>query len=176
MMSDNSGHIPENSLFDPRDLRNALGRFLTGVCIITSRDQATGRKVGLTANSFASVSLNPPLVLWSLSNSSTSAEVFNDHDFFAINVLAKGQEPISNHFAKSNPEKFLAFSESFIDGHHGVPVVKGAVATFECRTVHRYSGGDHVIVVGLVERYTHSDLEPLALLRGNYVALEQNAS
>jgi 3-hydroxy-9,10-secoandrosta-1,3,5(10)-triene-9,17-dione monooxygenase reductase component len=152
---------------DARDFRSALGSFPTGVCVITTVAPDGGR-VGLTANSFSSVSLDPPMVLWSLSRNASSAPVFRDAEYFAINVLAAEDAALSTHFAKSGPDKFAAFADRFAAGLGNVPVLAGAVATFECHSRHRYYGGDHIVMIGVVERYAHSDRPPLVFHRGRY--------
>jgi 3-hydroxy-9,10-secoandrosta-1,3,5(10)-triene-9,17-dione monooxygenase reductase component len=152
---------------DGRDFRTALGCFPTGVCLITTLAPG-GERVGLTVNSFSSVSLDPPMVLWSLARSANCAPVFRDAEYFAINVLGAGDQALSSHFAKSGPDKFAAFAERFAPGVGGVPVLTGAVATFECHSRHRYYGGDHIIVIGVVERYSHTDRKPLIFCRGQY--------
>jgi flavin reductase (DIM6/NTAB) family NADH-FMN oxidoreductase RutF len=157
----------EAAQHDARDFRSALGCFPTGVCLITTQ-APEGRCVGLTANSFSSVSLDPPMVLWSLARTASSAEVFRDAEHFAINVLAAGDEELSSHFARPGEDKFAKYPERFTAGLAGVPVLRGAVATFECHSRHRYYGGDHIIVIGVVERYAYSDLEPLVFHRGAY--------
>ena len=154
---------------DARDFRSALGCFPTGVCLITTL-APDGQRAGLTANSFSSVSLDPPMVLWSLSRNASSAPVFRDAEYFAINVLAADDAALSSHFAKSGPDKFATFAGRFGAGLGGVPVLDGAVAAFECHSRHRYYGGDHIIVIGVVERYAHSDREPLVFHRGQYRA------
>ena len=163
-------HAPERTQHDARDFRSALGAFPTGVCLITTV-ALDGRRVGLTANSFSSVSLEPPMVLWSLSRNAASAPVFRDAEYFAINVLAADDAPISTHFAKSGADKFAAFAERFTTGLGDAPVLQGALATFECHSRHRYYGGDHIIVIGVVERYTHRDATPLVFHRGRYAHL-----
>jgi 3-hydroxy-9,10-secoandrosta-1,3,5(10)-triene-9,17-dione monooxygenase reductase component len=155
---------------DARDFRTALGCFPTGVCLITTF-APDGRRAGLTANSFSSVSLDPPMVLWSLSRNASSAAVFRDAEYFAINVLAAGDEALSSHFAKAGADKFAAFADRFTEGLAGVPVLGGAVATVECHRRHRYYGGDHIIVIGVVERYAYRDVKPLVFHRGAYAAL-----
>jgi 3-hydroxy-9,10-secoandrosta-1,3,5(10)-triene-9,17-dione monooxygenase reductase component len=155
---------------DARDFRSALGCFPTGVCLITTL-APDGQRVGLTANSFSSVSLDPPMVLWSLARTASSAPVFRDAEYFAINVLGAGDEALSSHFAKSGADKFAAFAERFTAGLGGVPVLQGAAASFECHSRHRYYGGDHIIVIGVVERYTHGERPPLVFHRGKYVRL-----
>jgi 3-hydroxy-9,10-secoandrosta-1,3,5(10)-triene-9,17-dione monooxygenase reductase component len=158
---------PEQTRHDARDFRAALGCFPTGVCLITTL-APDGRRVGLTANSFSSVSLEPPMVLWSLSRNASSAPVFRDAEYFAINVLAADDAELSSHFARSGADKFAAFAERFAPGLGGVPVLEGAVASFECHSRHRYYGGDHIIMIGVVERYSHSERPPLVFRRGQY--------
>jgi 3-hydroxy-9,10-secoandrosta-1,3,5(10)-triene-9,17-dione monooxygenase reductase component len=158
----------EATRHDARDFRTALGRFPTGVCVVTALSP-DGGPVGLTANSFSSVSLDPPMVLWSLARTASSAAVFRDAEYFAINVLAAGDEELSSHFSKSGGDKFSRYAERFTDGLAGVPLLQGAVATFECHSRHRYYGGDHIILIGVVERYSHRDAAPLGFLRGRYV-------
>ena len=155
---------------DGRDFRSALGTFPTGVCLITTL-APDGQRAGLTVNSFSSVSLDPPMVLWSLARSANCAAVFRDAEYFAINVLAATDAVLSSHFAKPGADKFAAFAERFSAGLGGVPVLAGAVATFECHSRHRYYGGDHIIVIGVVERYAYRDAPPLAFHRGRYGAL-----
>jgi flavin reductase (DIM6/NTAB) family NADH-FMN oxidoreductase RutF len=160
----------EAAQHDARDFRTALGSFPTGVCLITTL-APEGRRVGLTANSFSSVSLDPPMVLWSLARTASSAPVFRDAEYFAINVLAAGDGELSSHFATSGADKFPKYSGRFTDGLAGVPVLQGAVATFECHSRHRYYGGDHIIVIGVVERYAHdAGRSPLVFHRGRYAA------
>lgn len=158
---------PERAQHDARDFRTALGTFPTGVCLITTLGP-DGQRAGLTANSFSSVSLDPPMVLWSLARTASSASVFRDAEYFAINVLAASDAALSTHFAQSGADKFSAVAERFTPGLGGAPVLQGAVATFECHSRHRYYGGDHIIVIGVVERYRHTDLAPLLFHRGRY--------
>ena len=153
---------------DARDFRSALGSFPTGVCLVTAL-ASDGRRHGMTINSFSSVSLEPPMVLWSLSRNASSAAVFRDAEYFAINVLAAGDEELSSHFSKSGADKFSRYAERFTEGLAGLPLLQGAVATFECHSRHRYYGGDHIILIGVVERYAHRDAAPLGFLRGRYV-------
>jgi 3-hydroxy-9,10-secoandrosta-1,3,5(10)-triene-9,17-dione monooxygenase reductase component len=150
-----------------RQFRDALGAFATGVTIVTTRTRS-GADVGLTANSFNSVSLEPPMVLWSLARTATSAPAFRDAEYFAINVLAAGDAEISSHFARPGEDKFARFAERFANGLAGLPLLQGALASFECHTRHRYYGGDHIIVIGVVERYVHGDGAPLVFHRGRY--------
>src|SRR3954463_5482939 len=127
----------EKAQHDARDFRSALGCFPTGVCLITTL-APNAVKVGMTVNSFSSVSLDPPMVLWSLARTASSALVFRDAEYFAINVLAAGDAALSANFAKTGLEKFSPHAERFIAGLAGVPVLRGAVATFECHSRHRY--------------------------------------
>ena len=163
--------VRERTQHDARDFRSALGCFPTGVCLITTL-APDGRRVGLTANSFSSVSLEPPMVLWSLSRNASSAPVFRDAEYFAINVLAAGDEALSSHFAKPGADKFAQCTARFSVGLGGVPVLQGAVASFECHSRHRYYGGDHIIMIGVVERYGYDATRaPLAFHRGKYVPM-----
>lgn len=155
---------------DARDFRNALGSYPTGVCLITTV-APDGRRVGLTANSFSSVSLDPPMVLWSLSRNASAAAVFRDAEYFAINVLAAGDAELSGHFARSGEDKFARFAERFAAGIEGVPLLEGAVATLECHSRHRYYGGDHIVIIGMVERYAYNERPPLVFHRGRYAEM-----
>ena len=152
--------------FDPRQLRNVLGTFVTGVTVVTTRD-AAGAAHGVTANSFSSVSLDPPLVLWSQSLSSKSYPAFHDSDRFVVNILADDQVAISNHFAKSKEDKFSGIEHA--TGLGGVPVLSGTAAHFECVKVAEYPGGDHVVYLGRVENFGHSHRRPLAFHGGKYM-------
>lgn len=151
---------------DSRDLRTALGVFATGVAVVTARD-AVGSLAGLTVNSFSSVSLDPPLVLFSQSLRSPSLALFRRASHFVINILAADQQVLSRHFARPSADKFagVAYSASTC----GAPIIDGAVAHFQCRREHEYDGGDHAIFIGRVERYACCDRPPLIFLRGDYV-------
>ncbi len=152
--------------FDSRQLRTVLGTFTTGVTIVTTQD-AEGVDYGVTANSFSSVSLDPPLVLWSQALTSKSFPAFRDNDHFAVNVLADDQVEMSNHFAKSKEDKFAQLD--FRRGLGGVPVLQGTVAHFECVKIAAYPAGDHMIFLGRVERVSHSGRRPLAFAHGRYM-------
>ena len=153
---------------DSRELRNALGHYATGVTVVTTRG-ADG-PVGVTVNSFASVSLDPPLVLWSLHRSSTSLQAFEAHGQWVINVLARDQEAISNRFAGPGPDDFSGLAA--VDDEAG-PVLQGTIATFWCTAEHIYDGGDHVILVGRVSRFaTGEDAPPLLYFRGSYTGTQ----
>ena len=152
--------------FNPRELRNALGAFATGVTIITARDKA-GKLAGMTANSFTSVSLNPPLVLWSSSLFAQSLRVFQESTHFVVNVLAFDQTELSNSFAKSIENKFVDVDH--IISECGAPVLIGSAAHFECRNEYRHYGGDHIIFIGHVERFAYTDKPTLLFCRGKYM-------
>jgi flavin reductase (DIM6/NTAB) family NADH-FMN oxidoreductase RutF len=155
----------DSSSIDPRDFRNALGTFATGVTIITAAD-GDGKPYGLTCNSFASVSLNPPLVLWSLLLYSSSLTVFQNASHFAVNVLGASQQALASKFAKSSDDKFAGVD--WTPGLGRAPVLVDSVATFQCRSVNRYYGGDHMIFLGAVEAYAYNRQEPLLFLRGGF--------
>ena len=152
--------------FDSKQLRTVLGTFTTGVTIVTTRD-AEGVDFGVTANSFSSVSLDPPLVLWSQAYTSKSFPAFRDSEHFAVNVLADDQVDLSNHFAKSKDDKFAEIK--FSRGLGEVPVLHGTAAHFECVKVAAYPAGDHMIFLGRVERVSHSGRRPLAFAHGRYM-------
>src|SRR6201981_2058196 len=155
----------DHSPIDPRDFRNALGTYATGVTIITATG-ADGKPYGLTCNSFASVSLNPPLVLWSLVRYSSSLSVFQNATHFAVNVLGVSQQALADKFAKSSDEKFVGVEWS--PGLGDAPLLKGSVAYFHARSVNRYYGGAHVISLAGVEAYSYNHSEPLLFARGRY--------
>ena len=152
--------------FNPRLFRDVLGTFLTGVTVVTTRD-ADGMAHGVTANSFSSVSLDPPLVLWSQAYTSKSFAAFRDSDHFAINILAHDQIPLSNHFAKSTENKFAEITHR--NGLGGAPILDGAVAHLECVKHAAYPAGDHVIYIGRVEHFASSLKRPLAFGAGKYL-------
>jgi flavin reductase (DIM6/NTAB) family NADH-FMN oxidoreductase RutF/DNA-binding MarR family transcriptional regulator len=151
--------------FDKRAFRAALGRFPTGVTVVTTRTPE-GKRVGLTASSFNSVSLDPPLVLWSLAKSAASVRYFMDAPHYAVNVLAADQIGLSRQFASSHADRFAGVACS--EGLGGVPLIDGCAAWFECNSVHQYEGGDHIILVGHVERFAEADRSALAFHLGGY--------
>ncbi len=150
----------------PRVLRSALGRFATGVTIITCLDGATGERVGLTANSFSALSLEPPLVLWSLRHGSTIVDVFRHSANFAVNVLAESQVDLSRRFASRVVDKFA--DGAWSEGIAGVPVLTGSAAVFECATASHQDAGDHVLFFGRVLRLIESPEPPLVYQAGHY--------
>jgi flavin reductase (DIM6/NTAB) family NADH-FMN oxidoreductase RutF len=158
---------------DTREFRTALGSFATGVTIVTAMGPE-GRPVGLTCNSFASVSLNPPLILWSLVTHSTSLPVFQEASHFAVNILGASQDALALQFARSTADKFAGVS--WTPGLGGAPVLTGCVAHFQCRSADRYYGGDHVIFLGAVEDFAHSRDQPLLFSRGKFGSFVPDAA
>lgn len=148
---------------DERHLRSALGRFATGVTVITTRT-ASGKLEGLTANSFAAVSLDPPLVSWSLKRTAPSLGNFLAAGHFTVNILSLDQHGLCRHFATPREHKFE--DVAFDHGLHGAPVLAGSLATFECRTEATVEGGDHLIFIGRVTRVAWRDGEPLIFSAG----------
>jgi flavin reductase (DIM6/NTAB) family NADH-FMN oxidoreductase RutF len=155
----------EQDVVDQRHLRHALGRFATGVTVITTRTRE-GRLEGLTANSFSAVSLDPPLVLWSLRRNAASLSSFLESGYFAVNVLTADQCDLSRRFATPSSDKFAGLSLS--TGLGGCPLLHDTLASFECSTEHTVVGGDHIIFIGRVHRATYRDGEPLIFSAGQY--------
>jgi len=154
--------------FSERELRDALGRFATGVTVVTTMTPAG--PLGITANSFASVSLRPPLVLWSPARKSQRFPAFEAAGHFAIHVLSAGQQALAERFAAPLAKGWG--ETAFEPGLGGVPLLAGCAARFECRHEARYEGGDHLIVVGEVLRLCENDRPPLLFYRGRYSALD----
>ncbi len=152
--------------FDPIEYRRALGCFATGVAVVTTVDK-DGERAGITVSSFNTVSLDPPLVLWSIAQDSLSYEIFAAAEYFAVNVLARHQQSICDRFAASGLDKFDGLDCS--EGIEGVPLLPDFSAAFECRTEHRYDGGDHQIVVGRVLRFEDRKTDPLIFYRGHFL-------
>jgi 3-hydroxy-9,10-secoandrosta-1,3,5(10)-triene-9,17-dione monooxygenase reductase component len=150
---------------DSRALRNALGAFATGVTIVCTRN-AEGQDIGITANSFNSVSLNPPMVLWSLSRMALSLPSFQQSPYFAVHVLAADQDDLSRRFATKGASKFQDLNLS--RGHGNVPLIEGCSARFQCRTAFTYDAGDHIIFVGEVLAFDAYDRPPLLFHAGRY--------
>lgn len=156
--------------FDSRAFRVALGGFATGVCIVTAVAE-DGRRVGMTINSFSSVSLDPPLVLWSIARTAQSLPVFSTVKHWAVNVLAEDQESLSNTFARPplSAEGHRYDGVATSEGIGGAPLIEGAIARFQCATEHLYDGGDHVIVVGRVLAFDRVEsAPPLLFAQGRY--------
>jgi flavin reductase (DIM6/NTAB) family NADH-FMN oxidoreductase RutF len=165
--------IKEQAL-NAAEFRRALGAFVTGVTVVTTI-QADGSPRGFTANSFTSVSLDPPLVLVCIAKTASSHAVFSATDHFAVSVLAEDQKAVSGVFASKIPNKFAQ-----VDWHArvtGAPVMKGAAASFDCKTHDIVDAGDHIILIGRVIDFTHTTSSPLGYCRGAYVnfSLSQEA-
>lgn len=153
--------------FDIRHFRGALSQFATGVTIITTR-LADDSFFGLTASSFNSVSLTPPLVLWSLARSASSLPVFSGNSHYVINVLAADQADLAERFSRRIADRFLGVE--FELSHTGLPILKGVAAWFECHNRSRYPEGDHVIFVGEVEHCDVHAKQALVFHNGRFVA------
>ena len=152
--------------FDEREFRTALSQFATGVTIITTRDEQ-GSFFGLTASSFNSVSLTPPLVLWSLSQNARSMPLFSENSHYVINVLAADQAALAERFASRVEDRFNGVE--FVLSETGLPILRGTTAWFECHNRSRYPEGDHVIFVGEVERCAVDAKAPLVYHAGRFV-------
>ena len=154
--------------FDVQQFRTALGSFATGVTIVTTLG-VDGADVGVTANSFNSVSLDPPMILWSLGKNALSRPAFAAAEYFAVHILATEQQALSDRFAKRGIDKFAGLDLE--RGPGGVPLLEGCAARFKCRTAYRYEGGDHDIIVGEVVEFDHFNVTPLIFHSGKYSAL-----
>jgi len=152
---------------DSLALRDALGQYATGVAIVTALDGA-GQPAGLTVNSFASVSLEPPLVLWSLARTASCMPAFEGCSHFVVNVLAAEQRMLADRFATTGIDRFAGVA--WTPGIGGAPLLADCCATFECRSETWHEGGDHLIFVGRVERFARADLPPLLFHSGRYCA------
>lgn len=151
---------------NPRELRDVLGAFVTGVTVVTTLD-GHGQPQGVTANSFSSVSLDPPLVLWSQARSARSFPAFRDASRFLVNILAWDQVAISQRFARSGEDKFAGVPTS--ESVNGLPIIDGCTAFLECEKVATYPGGDHAVFLGRIERFERSERRPLAFGGGSYM-------
>jgi flavin reductase (DIM6/NTAB) family NADH-FMN oxidoreductase RutF len=154
---------------DQRSFRRALSQFATGVAVITARGD-TGEAIGMTMSSFNSVSLDPPLVLFSVDRRALSLPAMVAAKGFAVNILARQQEALSNQFAKALGDKWNNVAHTL--GHAEAPLLDGALAHFECEPYAHHDGGDHVIFIGRVVRFTAAeDGDPLVFFRGRYHSL-----
>jgi flavin reductase (DIM6/NTAB) family NADH-FMN oxidoreductase RutF len=168
-----TGDVPQTS--DARSFRQSLGTFPTGVCLVTTVSES-GKREGMTINSFASVSLAPPLILWSIRDDARSAEAFIGGPHFILSVLAAAQRDLATHFARPAPDKFVGWEQEFETGLGGCPRLKHSVATFECTTYSRYQEGDHTILLGKVEHHVKSSELPLLLHMGEMGSLVELAN
>ena len=155
---------------DPRELRNVFGAFATGVTIITTND-VNGKPFGLTANSYTSLSLDPPLVLVCVDKKVDCYACFEQSKVFAVNFLAEDQEQLSTRFATKGIEKFEGIP--IRQGSIGVPLLEGAIGFIECKLVNGYEGGDHTIYVGEVQAASASGERPLLFFKGKYNKLPE---
>lgn len=158
---------PTNAI-DSIKLRNALGSFATGITVVTALGKQ-GQKVGMTVNSFNSVSLDPPLVLWSIDRQSNCFDDFMQAEAYAVHVLSHAQQTVSDTFATSGSDKFASISCQ--TGLNGVPVLPDYSACFECKIANKFEGGDHIILVGEVLRFDDKESRPLVFYRGGYQRL-----
>lgn len=157
---------------DPREFRRALGNFATGVTIVTAAT-TDGQKVGVTANSFNSVSLDPPLVLWSIDKRSGSYPVFAQASHFAVNILAADQTDLSNQFARPKDDKFAGITHR--TGAGGAPLFDGCAACFQCENYQQIDGGDHWIMIGKVIAFDDLGRAPLLYHQGTYAMVLPHA-
>ncbi len=158
--------MADRTEIDLDEFRRVLGHFATGVAVVTTLD-VRGKKVGMTISSFNSVSLDPPLVLWSIADDSLSYDEFTEAEYFAVHVLAMHQKDLVTRFAQSGDDKFDTFDCG--EGIHGVPILPDFAACFECSTEHLYPGGDHKVIVGRVHRFEERDTDPLIIYRGRFL-------
>ncbi len=154
---------PTDPEIDPRAFRNCLGSFATGVTVITTRGDG-GAPVGLVVNSFASVSLSPALILWSIDLAAPSLGAFRQRDSFAVNVMGAQDKDLTMRFARPATDKFAGVD--WHPGHDEVPLLDRALATIECRTEQRIVAGDHEIYIGRVQGFVRRDGDPLVFHRG----------
>lgn len=159
-------------MIDSAELRTALGLYATGVTVVTCRSGASGAAIGITANSFTSVSLDPPLISWALSARAYSLPVFKAAGHFAVHVLAADQEHLATGFARQGADKFAGLSLK--EGAGGAPLIEPVLARFECRMHAQVGAGDHVVFFGEVVRFDTWDEPPLVFLGGRFVAVTPN--
>ena len=153
---------------EPGELRDVLGCFATGVCVVTTVGDE-GRPVGMTINSFSSVSLDPPLILWSIGLNTPSRGAFNSHGCFAINIMGAKAKDTTMNFARPSDNKFDGID--WTPGLRGIPVLSEAMAVLECKVEDQIISGDHEIFIGRVLRLDQSDGEPLVFHKGKFAAL-----
>ena len=154
---------------DPISLRRAFGTFVTGVTVITTRDD-DGTPRGMTANSFTSVSLDPPLLLVCIAKSASSYQAFTSAGCFAVNILHEGQVDVSATFASKSPDKFQSVTHDHI--HTGAPVLTDSLTWFDCTTCNTVDAGDHAVLIGEVRAFGTSPTAPLGFCRGRYASVK----
>jgi len=150
---------------EPRSLRQLLGQYATGITVVTALD-VNQRKIGMTANSFTSVSLDPPLILWNIAKSATHFEDFKQAEYFAINILNEDQYLESKHFSKSADDKFEGLDD--VDEYMGIPILNKSLTTFVCRQYELHEAGDHYIIVGQIEACRNQMGNPLVFHNGHF--------
>ena len=156
---------------DQRKVRDISGTFATGVTVVTTKD-ASGKPVGMTANSFSSLSLNPPLVLISIDKGASLYKHFMETNFFAINILSEKQEHLSRQFSRKNIDRFEGVN--YAEGVTGTPILSDTIGYFDCAVNNYYDGGDHTIIIGEVKNGEGRDGKPLLFHRGKYVQIEHD--
>ncbi|MEH6444767.1 MAG: flavin reductase family protein [Oceanospirillaceae bacterium] len=154
--------------FDIRELRNAFGSFMTGVTVVTAVSE-TGEKVGFTANSFTSVSVDPALLLICPAKNLSSFDIFNNCKHFAVNILAEDQQEVSNTFAGGKGDRFADIA--WHSNEQGVPLIDGAVAHFSCTTYNNVDAGDHIVLIGQVNVFNTNDKLGLGYAKSGYFSL-----
>jgi flavin reductase (DIM6/NTAB) family NADH-FMN oxidoreductase RutF len=152
-------------VIDPATYRSVLGRFVTGVTIMTTRCPQ-GAVAGVTVSSFNTLSMDPPLILWSLALNAPSLSVFRDATRFAVNILANDQSAVAMQFGRRGPDKFAGIETT--PGFGDVPLIDGAVAHLECDVEQRYPGGDHELIIGRIRRAVAHHRTPLAYAHGKF--------
>lgn len=159
--------------FDPREFRRALGAFVTGVTVVTTLE-ADGVPRGFTANSFTSVSLDPPLILICIARTASAFPVFAARGHFAVNVLAGHQQAVSNTFASKVHDKFAQIP--WTRARTGSPLIRDVAAWFDCQTHQMIDAGDHTILIGRVLDFDHAAHTPLGFCRGSYLTFGQTTT
>lgn len=155
---------------DPDSFRAVLGRFASGVTVVTGID-GDGRLHGMTVSAFCSVSLSPPLILVCIDHRASMHDTLPSMSYFNVNILSDAQEALARRFADSDPDRFEGIGYS--RGLHGVPLLDDALAHLECKRVALYEGGDHTIMIGEVEAAAMQDAKPLLYYRGGFAQLER---
>ncbi len=153
-----------------KQLRSAFSQFATGITVITARD-AEGKPVGITANSFASVSLEPALVSWCIDKNATRYKEFVNAEYYTISILNSEQREMSDLFAMRSWDSSVFDEVEWYEGHHSVPQLPKVLARFHCKTEHLYEGGDHTIIIGLVEDFDSDPKSPLVFFQGDYLTV-----
>ena len=162
-----------NMIFDDKQLRNVLGYFTTGVAVMTTLNDQD-EHVGVTVNSFSSVSLNPPLILFSMANSSNSTKSFDERKKFTVNILGLKQKNVATNFARPSTADWTTLNYEI--GDNGCARIEDAIAHLECELFATFPGGDHIIFIGKVSRIDSNDVDdPLVYYRGKFSEIESNS-